>query len=164
MAFENLPDHSRLWIYGFEQQLSDEQYALVKARLERFKDEWMYHGSAVTGDYDIVENRFVIVATDEAISGCSIDSSVAVFKELKQNQGLDALNQDLIFYRDKENIIAKDRTEFQELVNSGRINENTRVFNLMINQLVSIKNGLFETEFKNSWHSKVFKLPQEVIS
>jgi hypothetical protein len=164
MAFENLPGHSRIWIYGFEQQLNVEQHDLVKARLERFKDEWMYHGSAVTGDYDIIENRFVIIATDETISGCSIDSSVAVFKELKQNYGLDALNQNLIFYRDRENIVATDRTEFQKLVNNGKVDENTHVFNLMINQLVAHKNGFFETEFNNSWHGKVFKLPQEIIS
>ena len=164
MAFENLPDDSRIWVYGFNQPLNDNQYSIVKERLERFKKKWMYHGTSVTGDYDIIEKQFAIIATNEAISGCSIDSSVAVFKELKQNAGLDALNQYLVFYRDNEDVKSIDRNEFQELVNSGEVNENTRVFNLMINHLGAFKLGNFETEFRNSWHCKVFRLPEEVKS
>ena len=57
MAFENLPDESRIWIYGFDRTLDSNHYDLVQERLERFKKEWMYHGTAVTGDDDIIEKQ-----------------------------------------------------------------------------------------------------------
>ena len=164
MAFENLPDESRIWIYGFVHSLNDEQYSIVKDRLERFKSEWLYHGASVTGDYDIIENQFVIIATNEAISGCSIDSSVAVFKELKQNTGLNALNQNLVYYREHEDVKSVNRDEFQQLVNKGIITGDTIVFNLMLNHLGSYKSGNFQIKFKYSWHSKAFKLPVEIES
>lgn len=165
MAFENLPDESRIWIYGFSQPLTTDQYNLLIGKLEKFKKEWMYHGNMVTGDYSVLENRFVILATNEAISGCSIDSSVAVFKQLKQETGLDALDQSLIFYRNKDlEIKAVSRREFQELLNCGDVNNHSIVFNLLINNLNAFKNGYFETEFENCWHSKFFKLPEEISS
>lgn len=162
MAFENLPDESRIWVYGFDRSLNNQEYDLVKERLERFKEEWMYHGSSVSGDFDIIENQFVILATNEAISGCSIDSSVAVFKELKNETGLDALNQNLVYYRDNNDIKSVSRPDFQDLINDGVITEETKVFNLMINHLGSFKNGDFETSFKKAWHSKVFKTAETV--
>jgi len=162
MAFENLPDESRIWIYGFDHTLESDHYDIVRERLERFKKEWMYHGNSVTGDYEIIENQFVIIATNEAISGCSIDSSVAVFKELKNEQGLDALNQNLVYFRDDGKIRSVSRVQFQDLVNSAQVDENTIVFNLMINHLAALKKGNFETAFKNSWHCKVFKIQEEV--
>ena len=164
MAFENLPNESRIWVYGFSHSLNDDQYTLVRERLEHFKKEWMYHGKTVTGDYEIIEKQFVVIATNEAISGCSIDSSVAVFKELKQKAQLDALNQSLIFYRDSEEVKAVDRQEFQELVSSGNVHAKTKVFNLMINHLGSFKQGNFEIDYENCWHCKVFKLPEEIAS
>ena len=165
MAFQNLPSESRLWVYGFKDELTLEEYNNVRNRLEQFKKEWMYHGTSVTGDYDIIENRFVIIATNDAISGCSIDSSVAVFKEFKQNDGLDALDQSLVFYRDENGEIkAIDRSGFQQLADEGKINNSTKVFNLLINHLAAYQQGGFETKFENSWHCKVFKLPQEETS
>jgi hypothetical protein len=162
MTFENLPDESRIWIYGFDRPLEPDQYNIVKERLERFKNEWMYHGNSVTGDYEIFENQFVIIATNEAISGCSIDSSVAVFKDFKNEHHLDALNQNLVYFRDHGKIITVSRVQFQELVNNGQVTENTIVFNLMISHLGSLKKGNFETTFQNSWHCKVFKIAEEV--
>jgi len=56
MAFQNLPSESRLWVYGFKDELTLEEYNNVRNRLEQFKKEWMYHGTSVTGDYDIIKN------------------------------------------------------------------------------------------------------------
>ena len=164
MAFQDLPDESRIWVYGFKKILTPDEYNFVRTRLEQFKKEWMYHGNSVTGDYEIVENRFVIIATNDAISGCSIDSSVAVFKEFKQNAGLDALDQSLVFYRADKETKAVNRAEFQKLADDGKINNETRVFNLLINHLGAYKQGHFETKFEKSWHCKVFKLAEGVSS
>ncbi len=165
MAFENLPDESRVWVYGFSKKLNSDETRLVENRLKEFVDSWTVHGSSVAGGYELLENQFVILATNDTVSGCSIDSSVTIFKDLKRIHGLDGLNQNLIFYRNSENEVQTVlRQEFQELVQDGKINTDTRVFNLLINSYDQVKEGLFESTFSNSWHCKVFKLAQQVVS
>jgi hypothetical protein len=156
MIFENSPKSSKVWAYGFGIMLSPEQKEIVKTKLEEFKSNWQYHGKPVNGDFEIVDNQFVLLTTNDTISGCSIDSSVAVFKELKLTYGLDALDQNLIFFRSKRGIEAVSRPEFQVLVSAGEINDNTKVFNLMVSSVADIHDGKFELEFRESWHSKAF--------
>jgi len=157
MIFENSPDSSRVWVYGFSLLLSPEQKETVKAKLDQFKSTWQYHGKPVNGDYEIVDNQFVILTTNDTISGCSIDSSVSVFKELKLIDGLDALDLNLIFFRSKRGIEAVSRPEFQVLVSAGEITDDTKVFNLSIETVSDIQNGLFEIDFIKSWHGQAFK-------
>lgn len=164
-AFKNLPDNSRLWIYGFSRKLDPAQIELVKNRLQIFIDSWLVHKSQVEGGFELYEKQFVFLASNDTISGCSIDSSVSVFKELKQLHGLDALDQNLVFYRNEDgDVESVSRSVFQQRVNNGLISPHTKVFNLMINSYGSLREEKFETNFVDCWHSKVFKLPQKVIS
>ncbi|NOG43662.1 MAG: ABC transporter ATPase [Calditrichaeota bacterium] len=164
MVLESSPGTSRVWVYGFNLLLSPEQKAIVQSKLEEFKSGWQYHGKAVNGDFEIIHDQFVLLTTNDSISGCSIDSSVAVFKELKLIHGLDALDQNLIFFRSKRGVEAVSRPEFQVLVTAGEINENTKVFNLSVSSINEVREGKFEVNFKNSWHSQAFKLKPETVS
>lgn len=155
--FENSNESSRVWVYGFNHSLSPEQKKIVRAKLEEFKSNWQYHGKAVNGDYEIIDDQFVILTTNDGISGCSIDSSVAVFKELKLTHGLDALDQNLIFYRNASGIKTVSRPEFQVLVATGEVSDSTKVINLSIATIGDINNGQFELDFINSWHNQAFR-------
>lgn len=164
MAFQNLPDDSRVWIYGFDKKLKPDEVILVNNRLQQFVETWKVHGSSVAGGFELLEDQFILIATNDAVSGCSIDSSVAVFKELKQLHGLDALNQNMIFFRNEnKEVQTVTRNEFQQLVKDGAINQDSQVFNLMLNTYGQVKENSFELAFSESWHSKVFKLPQEAL-
>ena len=164
MIFENSPETSRVWVYGFSLLLSPEQKEIVQAKLDVFKSNWQYHGKPVNGDYEIIDNQFVILTTNDTISGCSIDSSVSMFKELKLVDGLDALDLNLIFFRSERGVEAVSRPEFQVLVSAGEIGDETKVFDLSIETVADIHNGLFELNFKNSWHGKAFKNSNQLVS
>ncbi len=163
MSIENLPDDSRVWIYGFNKKLNQTEIEIVKKRLQSFVESWQVHSSPVKGGFKLFENQFVLLATNDSVSGCSIDSSIAIFKELKQVQGLDALDQNLIFFKNEhDEVQTVSRSDFQKLVNEGRVTADTKVFNLMLNSMGQIKKKLFESTFSNSWHKEVFKIAQEV--
>ena len=165
MSIKNLADDSRVWIYGFNKRLGPAEIEIVKNRLQIFVDSWQVHSSQVEGGFELFESQFVFLATNDTVSGCSIDSSIAVFKELKEVHGLDALDQNLIFFRNENNEVQTvSRSDFRIMVESGKIAPDTRVFNLMLNTTRQLKENLFETDFSNSWHEKVFKLPQEIMS
>ena len=157
MILENSPREAKVWVYGFKEILNPQNKELVQTKLDSFILNWQYHGKPVNGDFEIVDDHFVILTTNDSISGCSIDSSVALFKELKNNHSLDALDQNLIFYRSSEGVNAVKRHEFQVLVSMDKITDSTKVFNLSVTSVGDVHNGDFELDFIESWHSQAFK-------
>ncbi len=116
------PD-TKLWIYAFSRRLDAGEVTLVYSVLKNFVDEWKSHQHDVRGAFEIVHDQFVLMAaeSDNGISGCSIDSSVAVFKWLKAQNNLDALDRSFVFYRDGDVVRTTTRSEFQELVDAGKV-------------------------------------------
>lgn len=160
--FFDFPDDASLWIYGFRQALTTGERHAVKGELEAFLGEWVSHGAPVRGSYKIVEDRFVLLTghTPGGISGCSMDSSVRVFKTLKDRHGLDGLDRSLVYYRDAQGEIQGVHfSEFQKLVEKGQIDAETKVFDTTLTSLDDLRLGAFEKPFANSWHARSFPLP-----
>lgn len=157
--FESFPDDARLWVYGFERPLDDEERRRVNERLEAFMAQWHSHNVGVRGDFVILQDRFVILtgASDNGISGCSIDSSVENFKFFRDELGLNALNRNLVHYRDAGGTIrVLDRAAFKSEVVAGSLGPDTIVFDLTIPTLGDLRAGRFETRMAESWHAKAF--------
>ncbi len=156
--FETFSNDARIWVYGFDVRLSPAQYNIVKEHLDAFCANWQVHGKPVRGAWHIIENQITLLVTDDDVSGCSIDSSVAVFKSLKMTHGLNALDQNLIFFRSKRGIEAVSRPEFQVLVAAGEVTDQTVVFDFTCGTLGDLRDGKFERPFKESWHAKAFAM------
>jgi hypothetical protein len=160
--FELLPDDARLWVYGFDRKMDAETRSRVAADLETFVADWTSHDEPVQGAFEIVEDRFVLLAgwCDDGLGGCSIDSSVGVIRSFKEKYGLDGFNRDLVFYRnDAGDVEAAFRREFQNEVDAGRITDDTVVFDGTIHFLGDLRRGGFATSFGNCWHARVFVPP-----
>lgn len=158
-AFESLPDTARLWIYGFKESLGSEDQELVDERLASFMRSWHSHNVDVSGQYVILENRFVVMsgASRDGLSGCSIDSSVENFKFFRDQHGLDALDRGLVHFRNNDGeIVALDRRAFRSEVDAGRCGADTRVFDLTIQTLGDLRSGRFEVPLSEAWHAKAF--------
>ena len=159
-ALTDLPDDAKLWIYAFEQPLTAQDREVVSERLAAFVRGWKSHGAPVTGAFTIIHDRFVLVAgkSSDDISGCSIDSSVANFKWLKEAHGLDALNRGIVYFRgDGGGIEAVDRLAFQKLVDKGEAGKGTVVFDTTLTMLGDFRRNKFETTFENCWHARLFE-------
>ena len=134
-VFEALPDHARLWIYGFETSRRPQDQSLVRDRLAAFMKDWHSHNADVTGAFEILLNRFAILsgASHNGLSGCSIDSSVQNFKFFRDEYNLNALDRSLVHYRgDDGAVTALDRATFRVEVDAGRCGADTPVFDLTI--------------------------------
>ena len=157
--FDNFPDDARLWIYGFARTLGEDEQRLIAARLDAFLVDWQSHRVPVRGAYTVAFERFVLVAgwCESGLSGCSIDSSVGQFKELRREHELDGLDRDLVFFRNESGEIeALDRKAFQEAVSGGRAGADTVVFDTIIQTLGDLRAGRFERAFADSWHARAF--------
>ena len=161
-SFLDLPDESNLWIYGFESNLTSREQEILNNRLSTFLSQWETHGRPVLGAFEIVEQRFVVLAgfSPGGISGCSVDSSVRVFKELRE-QSLDGLDRSRIYFRTRDGSIEGVHfTAFQERVEKGEIGSDTPVFDINLTSLGQLRTKGFEKQFEKSWHARAFLTPR----
>jgi len=160
-AMDRLPDDARLWVYGFRDPLDNANREIVQERLNAFVAEWLTHGADVQGAWAFVEDRFVVVAghNPTGVSGCSIDSSVHNFKWLRDGYNLNALDRNLIFFRDGDGgVTSLDRASFQAEIDAGRVGTDTVVFDTTIQKLGDLQAGRFEVPLADGWHARAFKL------
>lgn len=146
-----------IWIYGFSRDLNAREREVVRKSIQQFVQNWNSHKIPVKGDFELLYDRFVVLAAESSPSGCSIDSSITVFKKLEHQLGIDALDQNLVFYANDNSIQSCERDRFRELVKSGQISETTKVFDLTLTTVGDLQTGKFEKDFRDSWHWLVFK-------
>lgn len=155
--FAALPDHTRLWIYGFAAPLSAAQAAVVGQTLTQFVAGWQTHGEPVSGAWALRYDQFALLATATGVSGCSIDTSVRLFKGLRRDHGLDALDLGQVFYRQGAAIARCDRSTFAARVRQGEVGPATLVFDLSLTALGDLRAGRWEVPFSASWHAQAFR-------
>ena len=78
-------------------------------------------------------------------------------KDLEKKYDILLLDRNLVAYKIGNVISLSHRNEFIELVRSGKLNENTIVFNNLVSTLGEFETK-WETKLKESWHSEILKL------
>ncbi len=94
--FEHFPAESKIWLYLADRELTATEANEIQARLDEFIAKWATHGKELIADAKVVGNRFIIVVSDDQkvkASGCSIDSTVRVIKELGEQYGVNFFNR-----------------------------------------------------------------------
>jgi hypothetical protein len=158
--FNNLPDDTRVWVYGFDRPLDEPTLERVCAMLDEFVKTWRSHDAPVEGAFAIVDNRILVLAghCSDGISGCSTDSSVRMVKALQERFGIDGLDRSLVFYRTEDGTIhALSRVDFQKKVEAGILGPGTPVFDTTVQTLGDVRAGRLEPLFEKSWHAKAFR-------
>ncbi len=150
----------KVWIYQADRFFTQPELEQAQQRLSDFIKEWTAHGSQLAGKVEMMYNLFIIFTVDEEVArvtGCSIDKSVRVLKELEQELNINLFNRTLISYRDTENNIQLvSRDVFEALCKEGEVNHDTMVFNNLVQSEEEYKNK-WEVPMKESWHANIFK-------
>ncbi|MGQ0827010.1 MAG: ABC transporter ATPase [Bacteroidota bacterium] len=156
-TIKNMPANARVWVYQSNRSLSDPEINDIKNAGIQFISDWTAHGASLKASFDVIYNRFIVIAVDEQqalASGCSIDKSVKFMKELEQQFGLNLFDRMQVAYRKGSTIATCHISEFERLAGEGAVNESTIVFNNM----VAAKNAFdreWEVPLKNSWQKRV---------
>jgi hypothetical protein len=156
VKFENLPSHSRVWIYQSNRKLTTQEVEFITEKAILFTNQWTKHGSDLQGSFVIKYNQFLILAVDEGfnnVSGCSIDSSVRFVKELEKFMGVDMMNKMNISFKDDDHINIVTMSDFKEFIKSNKITSETIVFNNMISTKEELETQ-WEVSVNNSWHKR----------
>lgn len=154
----NISENSRIWIYQSSRALSTAEELQIQQRLDDFTSQWLAHGHQLAAHGEIRHNQFIILSVDEQVAGatgCSIDKSVYLMKEIEKEFGIDLFDRFRIAYREGEQVMNCSKTEFEELLTKGELNSETIVFNNMISSRKELESS-WEVAMKDSWHGQVF--------
>lgn len=150
-SLSSFPHSSRIWLFGFERELSLDEMGAIAEALNAFIDSWNCHGSEVKGTFAVIEGRFLMVIAREDVSGCSKDSLMRTLASVEERMGMNILSGLRFFYRDdRGHIHAVDRSDVSRLIRTGTIGKETTVFNLALTTFGQLHGGLFELPLKNS--------------
>ena len=149
---------SRVWVYQSDRSFTNDEVQSLQKKLNEFTAQWKAHGHHLDAKADVLYNYFIVFFVDEAsagVTGCSIDASVRMVKEIEQEYGVDLFNRFNMAYRVDEKVVVTNKEDFETLINIKAIGPQTIVFNNMVQTLQEFQQK-WEVPFEQSWHSKVF--------
>lgn len=154
--FNELPEHSRIWIYQSNRSFTDAEQEEIKEELDSFLKEWTAHGCHLHAGFEIKYKRFIVIGLDQtnaSASGCSIDASVHFVQSLEKKYNVELLDRMNVSFKQGEFIAYKPLKDFKKMAKDKSVSPNTIVFN----NLVATKQEYlehWEVPASESWHSR----------
>lgn len=163
ISFEKLPDDSRVWVFGADRTLDEQQSKQLLDEVDRFLPTWTAHGSPLTVGRDWRRDRFLTIGVDQSTagaSGCSIDGLFRALKSLEPRLGASLVTSGLVFFRDGEGAVQSvDREKFSDLGAGGKLASDSTVFDPTVTTLREWR-ARFELPLRDSWHAKLIRQKQ----
>ena len=164
VAFNELPDHSRIWIYQASRKLSQQEKQLAEAALKEFCEGWVAHQQPLKTSFSIEHDQFIVLATDEDYhlpSGCSIDSSVRALKDLQAQLGVDLFDRANVAFLTGDSVVTHPLARLKALFESGTLTAGSITFD----NLVPSRGDLirrWKTPVEKTWLTKY--LPNSTLA
>jgi hypothetical protein len=152
-----IPADARVWIYQANRPFSDLEISSVGERAKSFLETWTAHDNALRASFEILHHHFLIIMIDKSYtnaSGCSIDKSVHFIQSIEKEFSVSLLDRMMFAYKNNGSVEVVSKQEFSSLLSSGVVNDETIVFN----NLIETKGQLYsqwEIPMKESWHKTV---------
>ncbi len=149
---------SKVWIYQSNRKLTPIERKEIQSVLDQFTAQWQAHGFQLWAKAMIKYDFFIVFVVDErkaSASGCSIDSSVRLIKQLETQFGLDLFNRFNIAYKLEDEVYVINKEDFKTLVAAKKITTDTIVFNNLVQNYTDFKEK-WEVPVKHSWHNQFF--------
>ncbi len=149
----NFSADSKVWIYQADRAFTEAETTVIGTRLAAFVADWAAHGRGLKAWGGVVHQHFIVLVVDEqqyGASGCSIDSSVRMMKEIETSYGVQLFNRLLIAYRVGEEVRCTDRKGLEGLLERGEIDEDTITFNNLVDTKAKWEDS-WEIPLKESW-------------
>lgn len=149
----DMPAHARAWVYKAARDLGQAEQRLIRERGAVFTASWAAHGAALDACVDVLHDRFVVVAVDEAqaqASGCSIDKSVGFIKQLEQDLNLMLTDRMVVVVEREGRVQGVRLQELPSLLAEGLIGLDTIVFDDLVATVGDLRER-FRVRLADSW-------------
>jgi hypothetical protein len=163
--FELLGPNARVWLYQADRILSDGEVLRINAYMHDFCRGWKAHGRDLVSSSTVLHNVFLIIGVDEShneASGCSIDASIAVIRELGRRHSIDFFNRLQVAFLNGNEVRLLKKAEIPGAIKTGILMPETPVFNTLINQAAYLKTGWL-VPAGQTWLSRFFTPDEKTI-
>jgi hypothetical protein len=160
MNFHSMPDNSRVWIYQSNRALNDFEVSEINKMAQHFVPGWDAHGEILASNISVYHNIFIVVTVDESVtrvSGCAIDKSVGFIKRIEQQLNIQLFDRMNIAFKLDQSIEICSLQEFQQLINEGKVNHQTLVFNNLVATKKDFESNWL-TPLEKSWHQRMLSM------
>jgi hypothetical protein len=154
----DLPNSAKLWVYQSSRPFTPNEKEDILQKGLLFVNNWASHGAKLAAAFEVVYDRFLVLAVDEnqmKASGCSIDASVGFMKEIEKAYKVNLFDRLAIAFYKGEEIHVLPLAEFELLVDSKIVNPDTIVFNNLVSTVGEFKTH-WQINAKNSWLARYF--------
>lgn len=151
-TFETFSPDTKVWIYQASRELTVEEHTVLMGSLSHFCRDWTAHNNQLKADFDLLYDRFITLVVDEShntATGCSIDKSVRLLKELGEKFELDFFDKMQIAYMIDYEFQISHFNDLKNLYKKGAIDDETLFFDTNIQTLGDYEN--FVKPLKNHW-------------
>ncbi len=164
VSFDDMPGDARIWIYQADRAITEAEHAAMENELVHLCGEWSAHGSPLRTSFRIDYNQFIILAVDEraaGASGCSIDGTVRLLKDLRHRLGLDFFNRQVVAILEGHAIRLYPSSGLKTLFESGALTPESITFD---NSLTTKADWVqrWRVPAKGSWLSRYLPKPAGV--
>jgi hypothetical protein len=160
MNFHSMPDNSRVWIYQSNRALNDFEVSEITKMAQHFVPSWDAHGETLASNISVYYNLFIVITVDESVtrvSGCAIDKSVGFIKRIEQQFNIHLFDRMTIAFKPDQSIATCSIHEFQQLINEGKVNNQTLVFNNLVGTKKEFESNWL-TPLEKSWHQRMLSM------
>ncbi len=158
IPFEEMSSTARVWIYQSDRQFTEAESRQVAQACEAFLNQWAAHGSPLKSSFTLVHDKFLVIAVDEsfnAASGCSIDASVGLVKQLEKDFQVNFFDRTKVAFLLQGEIFQTSMNDLKELVGQGKIKPDTVTFNNLV-QTVGQFEGEWQVPAGQTWLKRYF--------
>jgi len=152
------PD-SRIWVYQANKELDPSSIAQINILATAFIDDWSSHGFKMRATAEVLYNRFVIIAVDEAAasaSGCGIDKSFRFIQTLENELGITLLDRTVVAWEEEGILKSASLSAFEKHLKEGKVSKETIVFNNLVNTKADLEQS-WRVPLSQSWHARLLK-------
>jgi len=149
---------SKVWIYQSNRRFTDQEATEIQGILNDFIDQWTAHGHQLKAKAELYHNYFIVLVVDQEVAnatGCSIDASVRIIKEIENKFGLDLFDRFNMAYKIDGDVHVATKEDFETLISIKKIGLDTIVFNNLVQTLDDFEQK-WEVPLQNSWHKNIF--------
>lgn len=158
IPFEELAPHSRIWVYQANRLLSAEDQQHIHDAATQFLSGWQAHGKDLRSSFSIAYDQFLIIGVDEQYNmatGCSIDASVHLIKNLEQSLGLNFFDRMQIPFLQEGKVSLLPMQQIPAQVEAGTLNPDSLTFNNLVKNKAEFDSN-WKVAAKDSWLSRYF--------
>ena len=149
---------SKVWIYQSSRAFTASEVVSIQHKLDAFTAQWTAHGHQLKAKAEIRYHFFIVLTVDQDVAnatGCSIDSSVRIIKEIENEYGVDLFDRFNMAYKIGNEVFVNTKEDFETLITIKKITPQTIVFNNLVQTLAEF-NEKWEVPLAESWHNLIF--------